>query len=348
MPELPDIYTYRNCLKQRLLHATVDSLLIRSPFLLRTFDPPVDSIDTHRITDVSTLGKRIVITCDNHISLVIHLMIAGRFRWVDAATKPGIPSKIELARLRTSAGTLILTEASQKKRASLHILPTDRINTLDPGGVDPLTATPDQLIAALRTPNRTIKCALTDPHTISGIGNAYSDEILHRARLSPMARTSDLDDEAWRRLHEATVDVLASWTERLAALTGDGFPERVTAFREGMAVHGRHRQPCPRCGAPVQRIVYASNETNYCPTCQTGGRLLADRALSRLLGRDWPRTLEELEALRPTASARASDASGANEANDSSGSSGSSGSSLGRPRREPGAVNGARGRRSAK
>lgn len=295
MPELPDIYTYRNCLKQRLLHATVDSLLIRSPFLLRTFDPPVDSIDTHRITDVSTLGKRIVITCDNHISLVIHLMIAGRFRWVDAATKPGIPSKIELARLRTSAGTLIPTEASQKKRASLHILPTDRINTLDPGGVDPLTATPDQLIAALRTPNRTIKCALTDPHTISGIGNAYSDEILHAAKLSPITHTSRLTTDEWSRLAHAIPSTLNLWIARLHSEFSYTFPGPgdITAFRPDFAVHGKFGKPCPVCGTKVQRIVRAENEFNYCPTCQTNGKVLADRSLSRLLGDDWPRTPEE-------------------------------------------------------
>jgi formamidopyrimidine-DNA glycosylase len=295
MPELPDIITYQNCLKQRLLHATIDSLLIRSPFLLRTFDPPTDAVDHRRITDISTLGKRIVISCDNDISLVIHLMIAGRFRWVDATSKPGLANKIELARLRTSAGTLILTEASQKKRASLHILPTASLSILDPGGIDPLTSSAEQIIAALRAPNRTIKRALTDPHTIRGIGNAYSDEILHAAKLSPIIHTSRLTSDQWSRLAHAIPYTLNFWIARLASEFAHSFPGpgQITAFRPDFAVHGKFNHPCPVCHTKVQRIVRAENEFNYCPTCQTGGKILADRSLSRLLGEDWPRTPEE-------------------------------------------------------
>lgn len=347
MPELPDVEDYARALRVRLVGSSFEGLRLASPFVLRSVDPPPAELVGRVLRGVSRLGKRLVLELEGERFVVIHLMIAGRLRWLERGAK--LPGKVSLAALDFTAGTLVLTEASSQKRASLHLVRgREGLAVHDRGGLEVRGSSLEDFVAALTREVHTLKRALTDPRLLSGIGNAYSDEILHRARLSPMARTSDLDDEAWRRLHEATVDVLASWTERLAALTGDGFPERVTAFREGMAVHGRHRQACPRCGAPIQRIVYASNETNYCPTCQTGGRLLADRALSRLLGRDWPRTLEELEALRPTASARASDASGANEANDSSGSSGSSGSSLGRPRREPGAVNGARGRRSAK
>ncbi|MBU6414285.1 MAG: formamidopyrimidine-DNA glycosylase [Planctomycetes bacterium] len=295
MPELPDILVYRDCLTQRLLNTTINSLLIRFPFLLRTFDPPPDAVESHRITDVSTLGKRIVISCDNHISLVIHLMIAGRFRFIDSSAKTGLPSKIELARLRTTAGTLILTEASQKKRASLHILPTASLSTLDPGGLDPLTSTPDQLIAALRTPNRTIKRALTDPHTIRGIGNAYSDEVLHAAKLSPITHTSRLTPDEWSRLAHAIPSTLNLWIARLQSEFAHTFPGPgdITAFRPDFAVHGKFGKPCPVCQTKVQRIVRAENEFNYCPTCQTGGKILADRSLSRLLGDDWPRTPEE-------------------------------------------------------
>jgi formamidopyrimidine-DNA glycosylase len=295
MPELPDIYLYRDHLAQRLVHSTITSLLIRSPFLLRTFDPPADAVESHRIIEISTLGKRIVISCDNDLSLVIHLMIAGRFRWVDSHARPGLPSKIELARLRTSAGTLILTEVSQKKRASLHILPTPSLSSLDPGGIDPLTSTPQQLIAALRLPNRTIKRALTDPHAIRGIGNAYSDEILHAARLSPIIHTSRLTPDEWARLAHAIPSVLNLWIARLQTEFSHTFPGpgEITAFRPDFAVHGRFGKPCPLCQTKVQRIVRAENEFNYCPTCQTDGKVLADRSLSRLLGEDWPRTPEE-------------------------------------------------------
>lgn len=300
MPELPDIMAYRDCLRQRLVGATIESVLVRSPFVLRTYDPPVDAVEGKRITGVSTLAKRIVIECEDELALVIHLMISGRFRWCDAATKPGLPSKIELARFKTTAGTLILTEASQKKRASLHIVRGEAAqHGLDPGGVDPISTAPAKLIEALREPNRTIKRALTDPRVISGIGNAYSDEILHAARISPITHTSRLTPEEWSRLTQAIRDVLTLWTEKLhEEFAGSGkFPGagEITAFRPDFAVHGKFGKPCPVCGSSVQRIVRAENEVNYCPTCQNGGRILADRSLSRLLGEDWPRTVEEWE-----------------------------------------------------
>jgi formamidopyrimidine-DNA glycosylase len=241
------------------------------------------------------MGKRIVFDLDDDLHLVIHLMIAGRFRWKDRGAK--VPGKVGLAAFDFPGGTLILTEASSKKRASLHLVRgDDALRALDPGGLEPLTATVAQFGDALRRENHTVKRSLTDPHLFSGIGNAYSDEILWRAKTSPVKLTSKMTDEEVARLHAATIATLREWTERLARATGDAFPEEVTAFREEMAVHGRFKKPCPECGSPVQRIAYAENESNYCARCQTGGKLLADRSLSRLMHGDWPKTLDELEA----------------------------------------------------
>jgi formamidopyrimidine-DNA glycosylase len=297
MPELPDITVYIEALEQRISGHTLTQAQIASPFLLRTIEPPVADCVGHNVSALQRVGKRIAIGFDNGVWLVLHLMIAGRLHWSDKAKKPD--GRRTLAAFLFDNGCLTLTEAGSQKRASLHMAQgTAGLAALDPGGMDVMTASLDQFMRGLMVGNHTLKRALTDPHVFSGIGNAYSDEILHRARLSPITLTSRLTAEEISRLHVATKGVLQEWIERLRTEAAGGFPEKVTAFREEMAVHGRHGMPCPRCGAKIQRIRYASNETNYCAVCQTGGRLLADRALSRLLREDWPRTLEELEDLR--------------------------------------------------
>ena len=294
MPELPDVTIYCERLAARTVGATLERVTVVSPNLLRTADPPLDAAFGRAVTGVRRVGKRIVVALAGDLFLVLHLMIAGRLRWRAAGTRA--PGKVGLAAFEFSTGTAVLTEASTHKRASLHVVSGEAaVRALDPGGIEPLEATLEQFRAALLSGNHTLKRALTDPAALSGIGNSYSDEILHRARLSPLTLTSRLTDEQIARLYQATRVTLSEWTDRLRAEVGDGFPEKVTAFRDGMAVHGRYKLPCPDCGAPVQRIVYAEHETNYCARCQTGGRLLADRALSRLLRSDWPRTLEEME-----------------------------------------------------
>jgi len=294
MPELPDVDVYVAALEARILASTLERVRLNSPFLLRTVDPPLRAADGRTVAGVRRLGKRVVLALEGEIFLVIHLMIAGRLHWKPKGAK--LAGKIALAAFDFTNGTLTLTEAGTKKRASLHVVSGEaELAAMSRGGVEPLTASPAGFRDALIRENRTLKRALTDPAIFSGIGNAYSDEILHAAKLSPTQLTRNLDDAEVRRLHDATVTTLVTWRERLTQEAGNGFPERVTAFRPGMAVHGRHKQPCPACGAPVQRIVYAENEANYCARCQTGEKLLADRALSRLLGKDWPRTLEELE-----------------------------------------------------
>ncbi len=297
MPELPDVELYRECLTARIVGHTLERVQLASPFLLRTVEPPLDRALGRTVVAVRRLGKRVVIALEGELFLVFHLMIAGRLRWRPRGAP--VPRKVGLAAFEFSSGTLLVTEASSRKRASLHVVAgEDGLRALDPGGIEALESDLAAFRAALLAENHTLKRALTDPRLFSGIGNAYSDEILHRARLSPIALTTQLDEAEIARLYDATQVTLRDWLDRLRAETGTGFPEHVTAFRETMAVHGRYRKPCPDCGAPVQRIAYAENETNYCARCQTGGRLLADRALSRLLKQDWPRTLEELEALR--------------------------------------------------
>jgi formamidopyrimidine-DNA glycosylase len=294
VPELPDVAVYVACLERRLAGALLERLRIASPFLLRSVDPPPAAAEGRALAGVRRLGKRIVLELEGELYLVVHLMIAGRLRWRDPGA--AIPARRGLAAFDFAAGSVLLTEEGTKKRASLHVVAGRAgLAAHDRGGLDVLGASPAAFAAALRRENHTLKRALTDPRILDGIGNAYSDEILHAARLSPLAWTSRLDDAELERLHAAARATLEHWIARLAAEVGDGFPEKVTAFREGMAVHGRFREPCPVCAAPVQRIVYADNETNYCARCQTGGKLLADRALSRLLKDDWPRTLDELE-----------------------------------------------------
>ncbi len=303
MPELPDITLYLDALRPRILGQTLTKVSIRSPFLLRTFDPPIESAESRTISGLSRLGKRIVLHLESDLFLVFHLMIAGRFRWKDAPDLPA-PSKIDLASFSFPTGTLTLTEASQKKRASLHLVRgRDSLAALDPGGIDIFTCSAPDFAAAFRRENHTLKRVLCDPRTFSGIGNAYSDEILHAAKLSPIQLSKSLADEEAFRLLAADRSTLESWTKRLLdefGLTGGKRgrfpgPGDITAFRPDFAVHGRFGKPCPVCGSSVQRIVYADNETNYCVTCQTGGKLLADRSMSRLLKNDWPRTLDELE-----------------------------------------------------
>lgn len=294
MPELPDITVYVEQLDRRLRGATLEKVRIASPNLLRTFDPPYVSVQNRRVLDIRRLGKRIVFALEGDLFLALHLMIAGRLQWREKGA--ALARRVGLAAFDFSTGTLVLTEASTQQRAGLWVLAGEEaVAELDAGGIDPIRPGLADFAAALTRENHTLKRALTDPRFFSGIGNAYSDEILHRAKLSPMKLTSRMAPDEIARLHAATRDVLVEWTEALRAETGDEFPKKVTAFRPNMAVHGRYRQPCPDCGTPVQRIVYAANETNYCPTCQTGGKLLADRALSRLLREDWPKTLEELE-----------------------------------------------------
>lgn len=295
MPELPDIVVYLDALAPRVLGLRLEGARITSPFLLRSADPPLTAVLGKTVTALRRLGKRIVWAMEDQIFLVFHLMIAGRFKWRKRGAKP--PGKIGLATFDFPTGTLLLTEASKKHRASLHVVRGEAaLGAHNPGGLDVLTADGTAFRTALRSESHTLKRALTDPRLFDGIGNAYSDEILHAAKLSPFLLTSRLSDDDTARLHDAARRTLTLWIERLRAETGAAFPEKVTAFRDGMAVHGRYKQPCPVCGSPVQRIRYAENEANYCATCQTGGRVLADRALSRLLKDDWPRSLEEWEA----------------------------------------------------
>jgi formamidopyrimidine-DNA glycosylase len=294
MPELPEIDLYIHALQKRLKGQCIERIRVASPSVLRTFDPPIAAAEQKRVTDVSRLGKRVVLELEDDLFLIIHLMVAGRFKWKERGAP--VPRKVGHAAVDFATGTLLLTEAATRKRASIHLVRgRAQAEQLQRGGIESLEATLEQFTLALTRENRTLKRALTDPRIFSGIGNAHSDEILWEAQLSPVRLTRQLEPEEIRRLHEATQRSLASWTRTLLEEAGDAFPEKVTAFHPRMAVHGRFGQPCPRCRAPVQRIVYASNETNYCAQCQTGGRLLADRALSRLLREDWPRTLEELE-----------------------------------------------------
>jgi formamidopyrimidine-DNA glycosylase len=294
VPELPDIEVYVDHLNRRIRSQSLLGVRLASPFLLRSFDPPLRDCAGRVVGGVRRMGKRIVVDLDGDLHLVLHLMIAGRLRWRPPAAK--LPGKIGLAAFDFETGALVLTEASPKKRASLHVVRGEEgVHALDRGGLEPLSASIEEFASALRRENHTLKRALTDPRLFSGIGNAYSDEILWRARLSPVRLTRALSDEEVTRLRDATQSTLLEWVQRLTRETGDAFPEGVTAFREGMAVHGRYKQPCPACGTPIQRIAYASNEADYCARCQTGGRLLADRALSRLLRGDWPKTIEELE-----------------------------------------------------
>jgi len=294
MPELPDIALYLDALAARVVGKPLERLRIASPFLLRTADPPVADLVGRAIRDVRRLGKRIVLALGDDYFVVLHLMIAGRLHWKPAGAP--IPRRAGLAAFDFPNGTVLLTEAGTKHRASLHILRgAAALAAHDPGGLDVLAATLEQFRSALTRESHTLKRALTDPHLLDGIGNAYSDEILHAARLSPLRLTGRITPEESERLFHAVRHTLTSWMARLRAETGEAFPEKVTAFRDGMAVHGRFRKPCPVCGSPVQRIRYAENEVNYCATCQTGGRLLADRSLSRLLKQDWPRSLEEWE-----------------------------------------------------
>jgi formamidopyrimidine-DNA glycosylase len=300
VPELPDVELYVDHLRRRVVGQPLEHARIASPFLVRSFDPPLRAVEGKRVVSVRRMGKRIVFELEDDLFLVLHLMIAGRLRWRESGAK--VKGKIGLAAFDFPAGTLLLTEASSKKRASLYLARGKAaVDALDPGGIDPLTSSGAAFAAALRRENHTVKRSLTDPHLFSGIGNAYSDEILWRAQMSPLRLTSKMTDDEIARLHQATTATLREWTERLARETGDDFPEKVTAFREGMAVHGRYKQPCPACGSPVQRIAYAENEANYCAHCQTGGKLLADRSLSRLMRGDWPKTLDELEARKKAA-----------------------------------------------
>jgi formamidopyrimidine-DNA glycosylase len=294
MPELPDITLYIAQLQPRIAGQPLNQIVLRSPFLLRSVDPPLSAVEGKRVTGLRRLGKRIVLELEDQLFLVIHLMIAGRLRWVTTDTKGG--GKLLLASFHFPNGTLQLTEAGSKRRASLHLVAgAERLHEFERGGLEVLEADLSSFAERLRSENHTLKRALTDPRLFSGIGNAYSDEILHRARLSPMTLTSRLSEAAVATLYQATRATLQDWIERLQRETGDSFPVKVTAFREGMAVHGRFGKPCPVCGTAVQRIRYADNETNYCARCQTGGRLLADRALSRLLKQDWPRSIDEVE-----------------------------------------------------
>jgi formamidopyrimidine-DNA glycosylase len=292
VPELPDVVVYAEALTSTVVNRTLERLSIPSPFVLRSVTPPIQSVVGQEIRGIRRVGKRIVLTFESDLFLVIHLMIAGRLRWREPGRKLGLGSKIVLASFEFAHGTLWLTEAGSKKRASMQLVQgEDALNALNPGGVEPLQITSEQFRDALTRENHTVKRALTDPRLFSGIGNAYSDEILHGARLSPLKLTRALADDEVARLYESTRATLLLWIERLQREAKGGFPEKVTAFRDEMAVHGRFKLPCPVCGTPVQRIVYADNECNYCARCQTGGRLLADRAMSRLLREDWPRTL---------------------------------------------------------
>ena len=294
MPELPDIVVYIEALEERIGGETLERVRLVSPFLLRSVEPPIESVHGSVVRGLRRMGKRIVMEMEREIFLVFHLMIAGRFQWKDAGAK--IPGRLGLAAFDFDSGTLILTEAGSKKRASLHVVQGEQgLSDLDPGGLEVLECDLAAFRTALGSARHTLKRALTDPTLFSGIGNAYSDEILHRAALSPFKRTDQLKESESERLFETVRTVLPEWVDRLRKERGGSFPKKVTAFHREMAVHGKYEEPCPTCGSPVQRIRYAQNECNYCPTCQTEGRLLADRALSRLLKEDWPRTLEELE-----------------------------------------------------
>lgn len=296
MPELPDVSVYVERLAAYLIGEPLQQVRLKSLFLVRTVEPPLTDAVGRRVLAVSNIGKRLVLSFDEQLHLVVHLMIAGRLRWRRRGA--GLPGRIGLCAFDFPAGTLLLTEAGSRKRAALHVVSGDgALTAFDRGGLSLSGCSEEAFTDALSRERHTLKRALTDPSLLSGVGNAYSDEILHRACLSPFRRTDQLDPQEWTVLHRATLDVLAEFTERLRDEVGDGFPEKVTAFRDDMAVHGRYGKPCPRCEAPVQRILYAENESNYCARCQTGGRLLADRVLSRLMKDDWPATLEELEDL---------------------------------------------------
>ena len=295
MPELPDVVVYLEALTRHVVGRRLERLNLLSPFVLRSVDPPVASVHGQTVRGVRRIGKRIVLVFDDDVFLVMHLMIAGRLRWREPGKKPGMGPKMILASFEFEHGTLFFTEASSKKRASIQLVRAeDALRALDPGGIEPLDATLEQFHDAVTRESHTLKRALTDPHLVSGIGNAYSDEILHAARLSPLKLTRSLTDQEYLRLYDATRATLRRWVDLLREQVAGGFPEKVTAFHGEMAVHGRFKQPCPVCGSPVQRIVYAANECNYCATCQTGGRLLADRSLSRLLKDDWPRSIDEI------------------------------------------------------
>jgi formamidopyrimidine-DNA glycosylase len=302
VPELPDIVAYIEALEPRILNQPILNIRLSSPFLLRSFDPPLAAAVGKKVVDVQRLGKRVVFGLEDDLFLIIHLMIAGRFHWKE---KPHKPNRQTLASFVFPSGVLALTEAGSKKRASMHLVRGESaLAAHDPGGLEVLEADLESFKARLTQENHTLKRALTDPHFFSGIGNAYSDEILHAAKLSPLKLTKRLDDSEVRRLYDATRGTLLFWSEKLRTQAREGFPEKVTAFREEMSVHGRYGKPCPKCGTPIQRIVYAENEANYCPRCQTSGRLLADRALSRLLKEDWPRSLEDLEERKAKAKQR--------------------------------------------
>jgi formamidopyrimidine-DNA glycosylase len=297
MPELPDIAAYLSALETRVVGRRLLGVRLLSPFLLRTAQPPIALAQGRTVRELRRIGKRLALGLDGNLWLVVHLMIAGRLHWRGPGAK--LSGRNTLAAFDFEDGSLVLTEAGTKRRASLYVVEGQAgLDLLDPGGIEVLSSSFDAFKSALTEENRTLKRALTDPRVLSGIGNAYSDEILHAAQLSPLALTHKLKPEEWTRLFAATQDTLRTWIDRLGAEAQRGFPEKVTAFRDEMAVHGRYGKPCPRCGEPVQRIRYADNETNYCARCQTGGKLLADRGLSRLLGADWPRTLDELEALK--------------------------------------------------
>jgi formamidopyrimidine-DNA glycosylase len=297
MPELPDIAAYISALEPRVIGQPLEHVRLASAFLLRTAQPPIESAEGHVVRELRRIGKRIAFGFDNDLWLVLHLMIAGRLHWKVRGTK--LAGRNNLAAFDFPDGSLVLTEAGTKRRASLHVLDGEEsLRSIDPGGIEIFASDFDAFRAALTPENRTLKRALTDPRIVSGIGNAYSDEILHAAQLSPIKLTHKLSSAEWERLFAATRGTLQLWIDRLRDEASGGFPEKVTAFRKDMAVHGRFGEPCPRCGEKIQRIRYADNETNYCAKCQTGGDVLADRSLSRLLGKDWPRTLEELEALK--------------------------------------------------
>jgi len=295
MPELPDVVVYKESLERYVVGRVLEKVKVLSPFLLRSYDPPLPAFEGKEVRGVRRIGKRLVLAFDDELFLVLHLMIAGRLRWRRTGAKLGMGSRIVVATFHFAHGTLYFTEAGTRKRASLTAVRGEAaLKGLDPGGIEPLEATPEQFRHALAKENHTVKRSLTDPQLFSGIGNAYSDEILHAARLSPLKQTKQLTGEEIARLYEATRQTLRSWTDILRAEAGDGFAEEVTAFRRDMAVHGRYGKPCPACEAPVQRIVYAENECNYCARCQTGGKLLADRSLSRLLKDDWPKSIDDL------------------------------------------------------
>ncbi|MGH9370197.1 MAG: Fpg/Nei family DNA glycosylase [Vicinamibacterales bacterium] len=297
MPELPDVELYVHALRPRVVGAAFERVRMGNPFVVRTYDPPISAVEGVEIRDVRRLGKRLVFAFRDELFMIVHLMIAGRFKWRDRGAV--VPRKIGLAAFDLPNGTLLLTEAGSKRQASIHVVHgAAAVAEHDPGGLELFDIDLERFVTRLTSESHTLKRALTDPHIFSGIGNAYSDEILHAARLSPMKLTSALGSDEIGRLFQAARDTLRIWVARLQEDAGDDFPEKVTAFRDEMAVHGKYGKPCPVCGEPVQRIVYATNESNYCSRCQTGGRLLSDRALSRLLGQDWPKTLEDMEARR--------------------------------------------------